>query len=400
MHFSPSQFNGANTYNPPQPQANAEVRSRAPALLACTECRTRHLKCDAAQPVCGRCTSDQRQCRYVQSRRGYKGPRKRPFSFAFDIPMGERNDQLEQFRGPPAPASSFQDPSLSAQQHATLVMPTNSFAMPLSRRQSDSNLGQRIEFPSPPETERSDNRDNAHYNEMPQNALNFPRNILFPDSNNADSTHVFNLYYVHFHDAHPILLPRKYFPKHNRYRQYPNHLEIIMQFIGSHYDEAAPTEEYRNLANEVLSDQVPKDGSKVQSLLLLAISLHARDEQKLAKEILGTAVDIALDLGMHRKEFSSERGEGCRSLQESWRRTWWELYVMDGMLAALNQLNSFKLFNIETNVPLPCEEAVYQAADVRITICSLGNANGYLTVQIYSRTSCNEPISESCFCKS
>lgn len=138
-----------------------------------------------------------------------------------------------------------------------------------------------------------------------------------------------------------------------------------MQFIGSHFDGAAPTEEYRSLANQVLSDQIPKDGFKVQALLLFAISLHARDEQKLAKEIMDSTIDMALELGMHRKEFCIEHGEGCRSLQESWRRTWWELYAMDGMLAALHQLNSFKLFKVETNVPLPCEEAVFEAADVR-----------------------------------
>ena len=142
-----------------------------------------------------------------------------------------------------------------------------------------------------------------------------------------------------------------------------------MQFIGSHYDEAAPTAEYRNLANQVLSDQIPNDGYKVQALLLFAISLHARDEQKLAKEILGTAVDLALALGMNRKEFCIDHGEGCRSLQESWRRTWWELYVMDGMLAALHQLNTFKLVNVETNVPLPCEEATYQSAVVGLVSC-------------------------------
>ena len=144
-----------------------------------------------------------------------------------------------------------------------------------------------------------------------------------------------------------------------------------MQFIGSHYDEAAPTEEYRILANQVLSDQIPKDGYKVQALLLFAISLHASDEQKLAKEILTVAADMALELGMHRKEFCIEQGERCRGLQESWRRTWWELYVMDGMLAALNQLDSFQLFKVETNVPLPCEEAIYQAADVGTALCFL-----------------------------
>ena len=393
MQFPPSQFNGTSPYNPPQAQANVGVKSRAPALLACTECRTRHLKCDAGQPVCGRCITDQRECRYVQSRRGYKGPRKRPFSFAFDIPTGERIDQLEQFRGlPQASTQNFHDPSIPAPQNPALTSPPNPFGAPLSRRQSDSNLAQRIQFPSPPETERSDNCDASTYNELAPNGLSFPRNILFSERHGADARHMTNLYYVHFHDGHPILLPRKYFPRHNRYWQYPNHLEVIMQFIGSHYDEAAPTDEYRHLANQVLSDQIPNDGYKVQALLLFAISLHARDEQKLAKEILGTAIDLALDLGMNRKEFCIDNGEGCRSLQESWRRTWWELYVMDGMLAALHQLNTFKLVGVATDVPLPSEEAVYQSADVCIS--------PFLLRYVLTNTQCKmipEPHSMSLF---
>lgn len=359
--YPPPAYNAESAYNPTQNQA----KTRAPALLACTECRTRHLKCDAGQPVCGRCISDQRECRYVQSRRGYKGPRKRPFSFAFDIPTVEGIHQLEQFRGgPQAPVQSFPEPGAPIQQKSMVVTPPNPFAGSLSRSVSESNLGQRIQFPSPPETERSEICDNASNNGMTQIGVNWPQNMLFSERHNPDAKHMFNLYYLHFHDGHPILLPSNYFTRHNRYWQYPNYLETIMQFIGSHFDEAAPTEEYRNLANQVLSDQIPKDGFKIQALLLFAITLHARDEQKLAKEILDSTIDMALELGMHRKEFCIEHGEGCRSLQESWRRTWWELYAMDGMLAALHQLNSFKLFKVETNVPLPCEGAVYEAADV------------------------------------
>ncbi len=396
MQYPPATFNGTNAYNAPQNQANVGVRSRAPALLACTECRTRHLKCDAGQPVCGRCISDQRECRYVQSRRGYKGPRKRPFSFAFDISTGERIDQMEQFRAPQAPVQSFQEPSVTVQD-PMLATPPSLFPGSLSRRVSESNLGQRIQFPSPPETERSENCETANQIDVTQDGINWPRNMLFSERHSPNARHMFNLYYVHFHDAHPILLPRKYFPRHNQYWQYPNHLEIIMQFVGSHYDEAAPSEEYRNLANQVLSDQIPKDGYKVQALLLFAISLHARDEQKLAKEILGTAIDMALDLGMHRKEFCIEHGEGCRSLQESWRRTWWELYAMDGMLAALHQLDTFKLFKVETNVPLPCEEAVYQEADVG-TLPALRKPLTY-AVQNDPRTAHHESIPRPRLCK-
>lgn len=48
-----------------------------------------------------------------------------------------------------------------------------------------------------------------------------------------------------------------------------------------------------------------------------------------------------------------------RVLEESWRRTWWELYFLDGLLAGIQQRESFKLWSVECTVPLPCEEAEY-----------------------------------------
>ena len=48
----------------------------APVKLACTECRLRHLKCDARSPSCKRCVQEGLDCCYIKSRRGYKGHRK------------------------------------------------------------------------------------------------------------------------------------------------------------------------------------------------------------------------------------------------------------------------------------------------------------------------------------
>lgn len=45
--------------------------------LACTECRARHLKCDAGVPSCNRCETDGRNCSYIKSRRGWKGTRRK-----------------------------------------------------------------------------------------------------------------------------------------------------------------------------------------------------------------------------------------------------------------------------------------------------------------------------------
>ena len=43
---------------------------RRPAPLACDACRRKHLKCDAAAPVCGRCSTNALSCTYTASRRG------------------------------------------------------------------------------------------------------------------------------------------------------------------------------------------------------------------------------------------------------------------------------------------------------------------------------------------
>jgi hypothetical protein len=39
-------------------------------VLACINCRSRHVKCDATQPICNRCKRDGKECDYQKSRRG------------------------------------------------------------------------------------------------------------------------------------------------------------------------------------------------------------------------------------------------------------------------------------------------------------------------------------------
>jgi len=92
-------------------------------------------------------------------------------------------------------------------------------------------------------------------------------------------------------------------------------------------------------------------------MLLFAIGLHANGEPERAKEVMQSAVRIALEIGMHRREYASRNGAGCSITEESWRRTWWELYVVDGMIAGVNQSTSSRLFDVASDVGLPCEES-------------------------------------------
>ncbi|KAF2197415.1 hypothetical protein GQ43DRAFT_207392 [Delitschia confertaspora ATCC 74209] len=50
------------------PSRQAKPIDRVP--LACTQCRSRHVKCDSTKPACGRCKRDGKECAYLRSRRG------------------------------------------------------------------------------------------------------------------------------------------------------------------------------------------------------------------------------------------------------------------------------------------------------------------------------------------
>src|SRR5271156_5091078 len=56
--------------------SSSQARERPPSLLACGACRKKHLRCDAKMPVCSRCERRSLECTYVESKRGYKGPKK------------------------------------------------------------------------------------------------------------------------------------------------------------------------------------------------------------------------------------------------------------------------------------------------------------------------------------
>ena len=55
--------------------AAAAATTRSSIAVACVSCLSRHLKCDGATR-CSRCISENVNCVYLKSRRGWKGPRR------------------------------------------------------------------------------------------------------------------------------------------------------------------------------------------------------------------------------------------------------------------------------------------------------------------------------------
>lgn len=123
---------------------------------------------------------------------------------------------------------------------------------------------------------------------------------------------------------------------------------------------------HEDYLERILASQNEYNGYLVQAKLLLAVTLHAHNERRAAREMLDSAVQLALDLGMSRADFATSNSEGSQLLEESWKRTWWELYVLDGIFAALDQQTSFRLGGVDSDVALPCEEGDYSTSKVHI----------------------------------
>jgi hypothetical protein len=161
-----------------------------------------------------------------------------------------------------------------------------------------------------------------------------------------------------FNAAHPFLLPRDYLSKLLSTRNL-QHLVSAMQFIGSYYIPNASTEAFKVVAKTALFEQhPPSDGFSVQAMLLYAMGLHIGTDFQAADQTMELVVKMALDLGMNRNSFAISNGEGSRVMEESWRRTWWELYVTDGIFASIRE-SGFQFLKLMVDVPLPCEEIEY-----------------------------------------
>lgn len=166
-------------------------------------------------------------------------------------------------------------------------------------------------------------------------------------------------FFYHFYPAHPFLLPRAHFMA-LRKQQPLDALQAAMRYVGSLYVSQAPTTALGIEAERsVYQADCPQDGFRVQAMLILTIGLDGYTYQEKALQILTDAQDLALEIGMNSRKFAYQHGNGSEVLEESWRRTWWEMFIVDGMIAGVHQKSSFRMKDLPADVLLPCEEKEY-----------------------------------------
>jgi hypothetical protein len=299
------------------------TKERATVPSACVQCRSKHLKCDGLNP-CTRCSSNSFDCIYVRSRRGFKGPRR-----------AGAQSKASSINGTVARACPMVNPSA-----ARANLPTGLATPPENRVQT---LTHAVDPPP--------------LFEIGQDLVSFEPKSLPPGMDLRDRC--IEAFFYHFYPAHPFVLPRdKFFQL--RKEKPVGHLETAMRYIGSFYIPQAPTVTYGlDAERAVYATDCPKDGFRVQAMLILCIGLDGYTYQEKALQILLDAQDQALELGMNKRDFPTLNGNGSQVLEESWRRTWWELFVVDGMIAGVHQKSTFRMKDLAADVLLPCEEKEY-----------------------------------------
>ena len=292
----------------------------SPVKLACQSCRTGHQKCDGCLPICSRCKKEQKACDYTPSRRG----RNVAHLHRKQMKASKSNNIDEITHGHRSGASTYFSTALEGSFVDTSDEPLNETSLvPLSHERA---------LLDPPE--------------------NFPV---------IDSYHL-SCFYNFFWPAHPFLPPKRYLPDHLE-RSGDARLGAAIDFIGQKYAGSVAGSS-ANLEPTQDFSQYPRDEYSVQTLILVAISHHMCNERDSAKMALAMAADIALSIGLDRENFATDHGDGNSIIEDSWRRTWWELYTIEALFAAINQGISPRLNDVDLEVQLPCEEEIYRCRSI------------------------------------
>lgn len=167
-------------------------------------------------------------------------------------------------------------------------------------------------------------------------------------------------FYHHFHASHPFVLPKEWLLRVMRDTNVEPLLASI-RWIGALFLEVGPARAgFLDEALRLVQDPTTtRDGFFVQALILLIVGLDGSCELEKARELLGDAERVALEAGLNTREYAAQYGRGIPVLEESWRRTWWDLFVVDGMVAGVHRQTNFLLFDVPADAALPCEEHQY-----------------------------------------
>ncbi|CAG8936662.1 unnamed protein product [Penicillium salamii] len=311
-----------------EPKSTSSRATRS--SLACLPCRSRHHKCDGKRPCCDRCSGSKSQCTYPQSRRG--GLDK--------AALAERRQRLAE---------------TAKNRH---VNRKNSTAVIFRQSQDDLAPGQ-LDFTQ--EYPMFDLGPIATGDLFLQ-----VRDTVSPI--NIETDPLVDSYYKTFHICHPFVLPKHHLiTLHQDPRRQQEFVPLIaaIRLVGNIYKERELSDPLKEHLEASISQAVTSDPIIVQCRLLYSMALFWYEYKVDAKWQMDMANKLAVELQMFRCEFAVTQGADDLVLRESWRRTWWMLYIIEAYYAGTLGTMNFQVINIDaTTVELPCDEADYESGNI------------------------------------
>ncbi|UKZ52817.1 hypothetical protein TrVGV298_006604 [Trichoderma virens] len=176
-----------------------------------------------------------------------------------------------------------------------------------------------------------------------------------------------DLYYKNFHKLHPLVLPQRHLVRLSQEadtqpRLVP--LVAVMRLIGHLYGSREWSFPLQDALKTCFSQASQRDPFMVQCRVLYSIALFWYGYKTEAKNEIGMAARLALDLEMFRCQFATEQGGRNPVLAESWRRTWWMLFIVNGYYIGTVGTLEFALIDVEATVELPCGEFEYESGEI------------------------------------
>lgn len=164
-----------------------------------------------------------------------------------------------------------------------------------------------------------------------------------------------NVFYQNIHPAHPFVIPRRLYKQNPDFL--PPYLKCAMQYA------VQPLLTGHNGGLDTFRDIIKAfnlaDGFQVQALLLLTITSYASGEREQGDVAIRQAVETAFHIGLDSEDF----GIGCSAvIQESWRRTWWELYSICGIIRVLTP--TIPKLDPPYSRLVPCHDTAFNSCQV------------------------------------
>lgn len=182
------------------------------------------------------------------------------------------------------------------------------------------------------------------------------------DKSNIEKDALVDAYYKNFHKLHPFLPPQRHF---YRLFQDPSRqlnftpLVAVMRLLGHIFHSREWSTTLKVYAETCILQTLPTDPIVVQCRLLYSIALFWYDHKDEAKIQMDMAIRLAVNLQMCFQDFAARNGGDDPVLTESWRRTWWMLYLVDAYYAGTLGTMNFEVLDVGATVELPCEESEF-----------------------------------------